>query len=56
VSEPHDQMMTMMIPSMHGPMRVVHHVGDHVGVAGEDRATLHEISRYRAKQNSRSYK
>jgi hypothetical protein len=37
-------------PSTHRPVRAVRHVGDHVVVAGEDRATLHAISRYRAKQ------
>jgi hypothetical protein len=49
-------MMTMMIPSTNGPVHAVCHVGDHVVVAGENRATLHEIPMYGAKKNTRSYK
>jgi CMP-2-keto-3-deoxyoctulosonic acid synthetase len=43
-------MTTTISTSMHGAVRAVRHAGDHVVVVGEDRATLHEISRYGAKQ------
>jgi CMP-2-keto-3-deoxyoctulosonic acid synthetase len=43
-------MTTTISTSMHGAVRAIRHAGDHVVVAGEDRATLHEISRYGAKQ------